>query len=40
VLMNRSMKADREVRMFDPVCSSVEGMPCIISKERIGRKRG
>jgi hypothetical protein len=40
VLMNRRMKAERDIRMFVPVCSSVAGMLCIISKERIWCKRG
>jgi hypothetical protein len=39
VLMNRRMNAERDVRMFVPVCSSVAGMHSIISKERIWRKR-
>src|SRR5882724_1189953 len=39
VLMNRRMKAERGVIMFVPVCSRVAGMPCIISEERIRRKR-
>jgi hypothetical protein len=39
VLMNRRMKAERDERMFVPICSSVAGMRCIISKERIRRKR-
>src|SRR2546421_739526 len=39
VLINRRMKAERDVTMFVPVCSSVAGMHCIISKERIRRKR-
>src|SRR5438094_10547788 len=38
VLMNRRMKAERELRMFVPVCSSVAGMPCIISEEGALRK--
>jgi len=38
VLMNRRMKAEREVRMFVPVCSSVAGMLCIISKDEARRK--
>src|SRR4029077_18358106 len=38
VLMNRRMKTEREVRTFVPVCSSVVGMHCIISKEGALRK--
>jgi hypothetical protein len=34
------MKAERDVRMFVPVCSSAAGMPCIISKDEARRKRG
>jgi hypothetical protein len=41
VLMNRRMKAERRPAAvgFVPVCSSVAGMPCIISKEGALRKR-
>src|SRR5258705_13985960 len=41
VLMNRRMKAERRPAAvgFVPVCSSVAGMPCIISKEGVLRKR-
>jgi hypothetical protein len=38
VLTNRRMKAERDVMTFS-VCSSVAGMDCIISNERIRRKR-
>ena len=39
--MNRRMKAERRPAAvgFVPVCSSVAGMPCIISKEGALRKR-
>jgi len=33
VLMNRRMKTERDVVTLVPVCSSVAGMHCIISKE-------
>jgi hypothetical protein len=41
VLMNRRMKAERRPAAvgFVPVCSSVAGMPCIMSKEGALRKR-
>jgi hypothetical protein len=39
VLMNLRMKAERGVITFVPVCSSVAGMRCIISKEGALRKR-
>src|SRR5258708_39115505 len=41
VLMNRRMKTERRPAAvgFVPVCSSVAGMPCIISKEGALRKR-
>ena len=38
VLMNLRMKAERGVITFVPVCSSVAGMRCIISKEGVLRK--
>jgi hypothetical protein len=39
VLMNRRIKAERDVTMFVPVCSSAAGMHCIISKEGARCKR-
>ena len=39
VLINRRIKAEREVITFVPVCSRVAGMHCIIPKDRRAIKR-